>query len=98
MSPPRHPRPLYHKLMLRLAVPLAFAAVVFAQPAPPAKKAPPTEVAGIHVNYDESKTGEYTLPDPLKLANGKPVRDSKTWTNQRRPELIRLFEENEYGR
>ena len=73
----------------------------FAQaPAPPARKAaaPPTEVAGIPVNYDEAKVGSYTLPDPLVLANGKAVRDAKTWNEQRRPEIVRLFEENEYGR
>jgi hypothetical protein len=57
-----------------------------------------SEVAGIPVNYDEARVGSYTLPDPLTMANGKKVRDAKTWTNQRRPELIRLFEENEYGR
>ena len=74
---------------------IAFAA--FAQQ-PPAKKAPPSEVAGIPVNYDESKTGAYKLPDPLVTSAGKPVRDTRTWTNTRRPELIRLFEENEYGR
>ena len=62
------------------------------------KKAPPTEVAGIHVNYDEALAGNYTLPDPLKMADGKPVKDARTWTEKRRPELIRLFEENEYGR
>ena len=50
------------------------------------------------VNYDESLAGTYTLPNPLVLANGKPVKDAKTWINQRRPEIIRLFEENEYGR
>ena len=64
---------------------------------PPATP-PRTEVAGIHVNYDESLVGAYTLPDPLVLANGKPVRDAKTWNQERRPELVRLFEENEYGR
>jgi hypothetical protein len=84
--------------MIRNTFLIPFAAVALAQPAPPAKKAPATEVAGIHVNYDEDKVGTYTLPDPLKLANGKPLRDAKTWTTQRRPELVRLFEENEYGR
>src|SRR5579872_3414952 len=70
-----------------------------AQPAPrPAPRPPATEVAGIHVNYDEALVGAYTLPDPLKLANGKPVKDVKTWTEKRRPEIIRLFEENQYGR
>ena len=32
------------------------------------------------------------------LANGKPVRDAKTWMQTRRPEIVKLFEENEYGR
>src|SRR5947209_12566194 len=59
---------------------------------------PAAVVAGIPVNYDEALVGTYTLPDPLVLANGKPVRDAKTWTEKRRPEIVRLFEENEYGR
>jgi len=67
-------------------------------PAPPAPAPPPTNVAGIPVNYDEALAGNYTLPDPLVLANGKPVRDAKTWNEKRRPEIVRLFEENQYGR
>jgi hypothetical protein len=55
-------------------------------------------VAGIPVNYDEAKVGTYTLPDPLLLADGKPVRDAKTWNEKRRAEIVRLFEENQYGR
>ena len=43
------------------------------------QQAPRSEVAGIPVNYDEAKVGTYTLPDPLVLADGKPVRDAKTW-------------------
>jgi hypothetical protein len=62
------------------------------------EKAPPAVVAGIPVNYDESLTGKYTLPDPLVLASGKPVRDAKTWNEKRRPEVVQLFEENQYGR
>ena len=41
----------------------------------------------IPVNYDESKVGTYTLPDPLVLNNGQPVRDRNTWYDQRRPEI-----------
>lgn len=52
----------------------------------------------IPVNYDESKVGTYTLPDPLTLENGARVRDAGSWYRQRRPELARLFEENVYGR
>jgi len=67
--------------------------IATAQTPPPAKP-----VAGIPVNYDESKVGTYTLPDPLMLTDGKPVRDARTWAEKRRPQIVRLFEENEYGR
>jgi hypothetical protein len=36
-----------------------------------AQPAPPTVVAGIPVNYDESKVGTYTLPDPLVTTKGR---------------------------
>jgi hypothetical protein len=84
-----------------MLLPLVFVLALSASAQEPARKqaAPPrSEVAGIPVNYDEAKVGTYTLPDPLTLANGKPVRDAKTWTNQRRAEIVRLFEENQYGR
>jgi hypothetical protein len=68
-------------------------------PTAPATPAPdPKPVAGIPVNYDESKVGAYTLADPLILNNGKPVRDAKTWTEKRRPEIIEMFETQQYGR
>jgi len=59
---------------------------------------PDGSVAGIPVNYTESKVGVYTLPDPLTLASGERVADAATWTNRRRPELVKLFEENQFGR
>ncbi|HMF00359.1 MAG TPA: acetylxylan esterase, partial [Terriglobia bacterium] len=49
-------------------------------------------------NYDESKVAPYSLPDPLVLSNGRPVRNVDTWTKQRRPELIKLYETEIYGR
>lgn len=63
-----------------------------------ADRSPAAVVAGIPVNYDEARVGAYTLPDPLLLSNGKPVRDAKTWNEKRRAEIVRLFEENQYGR
>jgi hypothetical protein len=54
-------------------------------------------VAGIPVNYDESKVGTYTLADPLKLENGKAVKDAKTWYSKRRPEILKMFETQQYG-
>ncbi|HEV2863915.1 MAG TPA: hypothetical protein VGX48_23165 [Pyrinomonadaceae bacterium] len=62
------------------------------------RSAPPADVAGIPVNYDESRVGTYTLPDPLVLSGGRRVRDAKTWYGKRRPELLRLFEEHQFGR
>ncbi len=72
-----------------------FTCASFAQQPQPA---PPAEVAGIPVNYNEAKIAAYTLPDPLVLANGKPVRDAKTWMQKRRPEIVRLYEEHQFGR
>jgi hypothetical protein len=60
--------------------------------------APDATIAGIPVNYTESKVAPYTLPDPLKLANGGTVTDAQTWLTQRRPELLKLFETQVYGR
>jgi hypothetical protein len=59
---------------------------------------PDESVANIPVNYTEAKVGQYTLPDVLMPADGEPVRDAATWLEKRRPEILKLFEENEYGR
>lgn len=58
----------------------------------------PKTAAGMPVNYDEDKAGTYTLPDPLRFSDGQPVRTAKDWTSKRRPQIIRLFEENQFGR
>ena len=49
-------------------------------------------------NYDETKVRPYTLPDPLVLADGKPMKDAKTWQERRRPEILHLYETEIYGR
>lgn len=49
-------------------------------------------------NYDESKMGDFTLPDPLKMSDGTPVTSAEQWMQSRRPELLRLFQVEEYGR
>lgn len=48
-------------------------------------------------NYDESKVPLYTLPDPLKTEAGKTIRNKDQWEKIRKPETLRLFEENIYG-
>jgi hypothetical protein len=49
-------------------------------------------------NYDEAKVPAYTLPDPLVANNGRPVTTARQWTQSRRGEILRLFEEHVYGR
>ena len=50
------------------------------------------------INEDEAKVPPYTLPDPLVLSNGKQVTDAKTWRKKRRPEILKSFEAQVYGR
>ncbi len=47
---------------------------------------------------DEANVPAYTLPDPLTAANGDRVATAAAWTQQRRPELLKFFEEHVYGR
>ncbi len=49
-------------------------------------------------NYDESQVPEYRLPDPLVTANGTRVDNPQAWANERRGEILRLFESQVYGR
>ncbi len=96
-------RPLVPRPSLKSLIAIAFAAAATlthgqGTPQPAATAAAPEVIAGIAVNYDEAKVGSYTLPDPLTMADGKPVRDAKTWWKKRRPEIIALFETQQYGR
>jgi hypothetical protein len=49
-------------------------------------------------NYDESKVPAYTLPDPLVMADGTRVTDPETWRSKRRPEILRAYQTEIYGR
>src|SRR6476469_245453 len=82
--------------MLRL-LSLVLAAIV-AQQAAPGAPIRTADKTGHVSNYDEAKVKPYTLPDPLVLASGTPVRDAKAWTSERRPEIIRLYETEIFGR
>jgi hypothetical protein len=59
---------------------------------------PGVAMAQAKANEDEARVPAYVLPEALALADGQPVKDAATWTGRRRPELLRLFEENVYGR
>lgn len=56
-------------------------------------------IAGIPVNYDESKVGDYqaTLPDIFTFNNGKKVTSAKQWP-KRRAEILKMFEEQQFGK
>ncbi len=58
----------------------------------------PVQESSEVINYDEAKVPPYTLPDPLVMTNGRPVKDARTWTFKRRPEILRLFETQVYGK
>jgi hypothetical protein len=49
-------------------------------------------------NYDEAKVPHYTLPDPLVLRSGQSIKDAKTWTTKRRPEILAIYESEVFGR
>jgi hypothetical protein len=82
----------YSLAMLLVSILIVMPHKTFCQPTSPAK------VAGIPVNYDEANVGTYTLPDPLTMKNGKKVTDTSTWLKKRRPEIVQLFEEIQFGK
>ena len=57
------------------------------------------EKAPNHANYDESKATPFPdLPDPLTLNNAGKVTTAKMWWDQRRPEIVEMYEKYVYGR
>src|SRR6185437_1242015 len=69
------------------------------RPVAAAQSGPPEEkpIAGIPVNYHEDKVGTYTLPDALTMNSGQKVKTAKQWTTERRGEVEKIFEEQQYG-
>ena len=50
-------------------------------------------------NADESKASPYeSLPDPLVMDDGTPVTTAEQWRDDRRAEIVELFEREIYGR
>ena len=48
--------------------------------------------------YHEEKVPDYTLPEPLVMADGTKVADAEMWRTRRRPEILDLFRKYVYGR
>ncbi len=74
---------------------LVLASLIGVNPLLGAQQKPTADPPG---QYDEAKVPPYTLPDPLLLLNGKKVTSTRTWIKRRRPEILKLFETNVYGR
>jgi hypothetical protein len=55
-------------------------------------------LTGHLTNYYEDKIPPYALPDPLKLSDGRRVADSQMWFKERRPEILRMFQSEIYGK
>ncbi len=49
-------------------------------------------------NYDEARVPAYVLPDPLLCNDGTLVTSAAEWWSKRRPEILRLLEQEVYGR
>lgn len=51
-----------------------------------------------NVISDESKVPAYTVPDVLTRFNGRKVKTEKTWFQKQRPELLKRFTDQVYGK
>lgn len=60
-------------------------------------QAAPLAAQPANAQYDEAKVPAYTLPDPLRFEDGRAVATADAW-NERRLEILRLFETHVYGR
>ena len=48
--------------------------------------------------YDESKVPTFEVPDPLVTFDGEKINSVRKWEKVRRPELLKFFENNVYGK
>lgn len=71
---------------------------IAAAPAGAQKPPPPIEQPPATTNIDEAKVGTYTLPELMRLPNGGTVTDAETWVRERRPQILDLFEQHQFGR
>jgi hypothetical protein len=58
----------------------------------------PLHAQQTQVNYDEREVPAYQLPDLLVSKSGKNIKNVKRWEKTRRPEILKLFEEEIYGK
>lgn len=49
-------------------------------------------------NSEEARVPAYKVPDPLVMEDGRPVTAPQQWWEERRPEIVELFDREIYGR
>ncbi len=54
--------------------------------------------AQIEPNYVESKVPVFQVPNALTSFDGESINTTELWTQKRRPELLKFFEEEVYGK
>src|SRR5687767_13802365 len=54
--------------------------------------------APFEANYDEAKVGTFYLPEPLTMVDGSKIATAEDWRTKRRPEILRLFQKEVFGR
>src|ERR1035437_9185183 len=50
------------------------------------------------VIYDQGKVPKFNLPHAFGLRSGERVRDAKSWSSRRRPEILALYETEVFGK
>lgn len=49
-------------------------------------------------NYDEAKVGTLPIPEVLTAEDGTKITGKEAWLNKRRPELLRIYEKEVFGK
>src|SRR5712671_158506 len=80
--------PRYHLMWRQLALAICVAMAVM----------PGQSFAVTKENLDESRVPPYVLPDPLVAKDGSRITSVDEWISKGRPEIVRLFETEVYGR
>src|SRR4051812_18242109 len=65
---------------------------------PKGNPAPWTTRPGRFPTCPETRVPPYTLPDPLVCYDGTKVTSAEDWRTKRRPEILKAFETEIYGR
>ena len=80
----RRSRTLLRRSVMAMIFIACSGAIAYAQPA--------------GANYDEARVGRFVPLDPLTTSDGRRVTTPDLWTQVRRPELLRMFETEMYGK